>query len=736
MRALLRMRAAYDGIFAVALAVALVLCAAGVVGATRNAVAPSAMQVRALAGADGVVPGHGDDFLLLPGGAEREVVARLRFTLPPANADGARWVIRLARDPLDAVWLQGRGPDGANWRSRGYDFFHPRADAAALPAAFLFPLPAHWQGDVELELHARGAVRTALRPRLLREDDVVRLTHVAIALNAGAYAGLFMLGLIVLVLYAVARERAFITAFGCASTALLFLATANGHLFQLPGVALLAAWRSQAIWALLLLLSAALLQLLLRYASLRGGRAPAARGFERYSVVLVLLAALCLLDLPQLRPWMQSVATLAWISVGIAALVILVDAIRRRLAMAWSILVLVLLALGAGLAHEAMARGLLPDALWIFYGYQVALVAALAMLSLSLLSRIGDYRVQRDRDHLARVDSERRMGREAARAALTLALQTRLRSLAAGDLEWTAARLLLEHLLPQVPVATAAVVAYGYHGHDVLVVEPATHKQALGDELATRGLLLKRLAMAGVPLQQPQARGEAVATEALLPLPIRAPGWGLLLLQREGSDGFSTEELALAGEFARLATLHADEALAAFQLRRSAELDALTGTFNRRSIDQWLARAFLDAQHRQQALSLLFIDIDHFKAINDRLGHAGGDQCLRQVAAALRGALDEGDLLGRYGGEEFVVLLPGRAGADAREMGERLRAAVERCEIEYEGQAQRATVSVGVSTRLERESTPAAAIERADKALYAAKRGGRNCVHVAPAVFA
>lgn len=193
--------------------------------------------------------------------------------------------------------------------------------------------------------------------------------------------------------------------------------------------------------------------------------------------------------------------------------------------------------------------------------------------------------------------------------------------------------------------------------------------------------------------------------------------------------------MALANEFARLATLHADEALAAFQLQRSAELDALTGTFNRRSIDQWLARAFVDAHRRQQALSLLFIDIDHFKSINDRLGHTGGDHCLRQVALALRDALDSGDMLGRYGGEEFLALLPGRGGADAREMGERLRAAVEHCEFEYEGRVERLTVSVGVATRLDLESTPAAAIERADKALYAAKRGGRNCVHVAPAVF-
>jgi diguanylate cyclase (GGDEF)-like protein len=135
-------------------------------------------------------------------------------------------------------------------------------------------------------------------------------------------------------------------------------------------------------------------------------------------------------------------------------------------------------------------------------------------------------------------------------------------------------------------------------------------------------------------------------------------------------------------------------------------------------------------------MSLLFIDIDYFKSVNDRLGHAGGDHCLRQVAAALRGALDPGDMLGRYGGEEFVVLLPGRGGVEARDMAERLREAVERCEFEFEGHSERMTVSIGVATRLERESTPAAAVKRADTALYAAKHDGRNRVHVAPAVFA
>jgi len=163
--------------------------------------------------------------------------------------------------------------------------------------------------------------------------------------------------------------------------------------------------------------------------------------------------------------------------------------------------------------------------------------------------------------------------------------------------------------------------------------------------------------------------------------------------------------------------------------------DPLTGLANRRFILTQLGSLVSGARRHGRPLSIAIIDIDHFKSVNDRLGHAGGDHCLREAAIALRSALDMGDMLGRYGGEEFVVLLPGRGGADARDMAERLRAAVERRDFRFEGHAERLTVSIGVATRLDRESTPAAAVKRADKALYAAKRAGRNCVHVAPAVF-
>lgn len=722
----------HDRLFAAGMAWLLMLFALGVIAATRQSIdqMPVRLQPSTETGAPAPKFSRDGEALLLAGGGANEAVAELHFQLPPPDPAQSRWVVWLGRDPVQALWLQRPG-----WSSVRRDFFQPAAEEGVLPDGFILPLPADWQGDIALILHAQGDVRSALRPRVVREAPAMRMARRATAFDSAIYAGLFVLALLMLALYSAARERSFLALFGCASVTLLLLTAENGHLYLLPGLGLLAAWHGAGLWALGMLFCAAVLQMLLRYADLRDGVPPGARLFNGYCIALIALAAVCLLDLRMLQSWLQSLVALAWLGSGVATLVILADAVRRRVPMAWSILLLASLSVAAMLVRNALVHGYLVDGLWTRHGYQLAFAATTAVVTVGLITRIGEDRDQGDRDRLARADSERRMEREAARTELTVALQTRLRALDEGDIDWTAFHLLLEHLLPQLPAGLAAVVAHRYHGHDLLLVEPAERKQAVDEDIAARNLSLKNLASNSVPLQQPLSGSSHPVIEALLPLPIRAPGWGLLLLQRDGSDGFSTGELALADEFARLTMLHADEALAAVQLRRSAELDALTGTFNRRSIDQWLARMFADAHRQARPLSLLFIDIDHFKAVNDRLGHAAGDHCLRQVALALRQTLDANDMLGRYGGEEFVALLPERGAADARAIGERLRTAVEHCESEWEGAPVRLSVSIGVATRLEHESTPAAAIERADKALYVAKHDGRNCVRVAPAVF-
>src|SRR3546814_13890217 len=126
--------------------------------------------------------------------------------------------------------------------------------------------------------------------------------------------------------------------------------------------------------------------------------------------------------------------------------------------------------------------------------------------------------------------------------------------------------------------------------------------------------------------------------------------------------------------------------------------------------------------------------MDHFKAINDKYGHACGDHCLRMVAQGLRAALGDGDLLGRYGGEEFIAVLPARGGAAARMVGEQLRGALERLSLAWDAPALGLSVSVGVATR-RRAEAPLKPIHRPDHALATAKRGGRHGRHVATAVL-
>lgn len=156
-------------------------------------------------------------------------------------------------------------------------------------------------------------------------------------------------------------------------------------------------------------------------------------------------------------------------------------------------------------------------------------------------------------------------------------------------------------------------------------------------------------------------------------------------------------------------------------LQSLAYLDGLTGIPNRRSYSAKLESLTTE----QEQFAVLFIDIDHFKAINDHYGHGVGDVVLRCVARVLREGLHEGDFLFRYGGEEFVVLAPGATRDDAAELAERLRARVAR--LTFEGAERlRVTVSVGADALEQECRTVAQVLAAADACLYQAKRDGRN----------
>lgn len=165
------------------------------------------------------------------------------------------------------------------------------------------------------------------------------------------------------------------------------------------------------------------------------------------------------------------------------------------------------------------------------------------------------------------------------------------------------------------------------------------------------------------------------------------------------------------------------------RLSEIALLDGLTGISNRRGLDQRLAMEWERAQRTCQPLSLLLIDVDHFKRINDTLGHQVGDEYLRHIARVMRAAFDRpADFIARYGGEEFAVLLPETDSVGAAEVAGRIRAMME----EDAGIAEAScptTVSIGVSTWNREEAASAdQLICAADSALYAAKQNGRNRV--------
>lgn len=173
------------------------------------------------------------------------------------------------------------------------------------------------------------------------------------------------------------------------------------------------------------------------------------------------------------------------------------------------------------------------------------------------------------------------------------------------------------------------------------------------------------------------------------------------------------------------------------QARERATMDGLTQLYNRAAFDEHVARIADLGLLLGTPPTLLMVDVDHFKKLNDSYGHPTGDEALRKVSEALlRTFLRKEDFVARYGGEEFAVVLMDASLADSRAMAERLRKAVRSMAIEHRGNSLSLTVSIGVAALVPGEAS-VAWIERADRALYAAKHEGRDRVLVSelPAVF-
>lgn len=219
------------------------------------------------------------------------------------------------------------------------------------------------------------------------------------------------------------------------------------------------------------------------------------------------------------------------------------------------------------------------------------------------------------------------------------------------------------------------------------------------------------------------------------PLVLKSTAIGAVVLASASEVPLSAQ--ALGPLFIRTLSVALSNALSHERIHRIASLDALTGVLNRRSGLSRLHQEFKRAEHWERPLGVIMADIDHFKRVNDVHGHLAGDAVLKEVAAAVNSVLRSDDFLVRYGGEEFLVVLPGAGTTDIELIAERIRSVAEQQVVEVEGIEVSVTLSVGYgSTDALSVGDAMDLVSQADEALLTAKRTGRNRIVAALAACA
>ncbi|MCU1265605.1 MAG: Diguanylate cyclase protein [Acidobacteria bacterium] len=249
-------------------------------------------------------------------------------------------------------------------------------------------------------------------------------------------------------------------------------------------------------------------------------------------------------------------------------------------------------------------------------------------------------------------------------------------------------------------------------------------ESALMKDLDTLGIELADNPQAQVFCDDAQL--ETILPRAVVPLNQQGRLIGMLLVRSDDAARYWTEsELLLLRTVADQVTVAINQADLFAQLQQQALTDALTGCYNRRAFEMQLERDLQFATRMRQPLSLIMLDLDNLKEINDSLGHDGGDNALRMIAEILRTELRGVDTAARYGGDEFTIILPQADAEGALIVAERLRTGI--AQISLPG-AETLTASLGVSSFPEHASSREGLVLLADRALYKAKRAGRNQV--------
>jgi len=271
-------------------------------------------------------------------------------------------------------------------------------------------------------------------------------------------------------------------------------------------------------------------------------------------------------------------------------------------------------------------------------------------------------------------------------------------------------------------------------------VEPlATHGLRTTDDIGTNDHVRRALRTGRVErmtVEAPEAVidsllvGQPAREVVVAPIVFKSVALGAIVLASASS--LDQDALPLIEQFRADLGLAVNNALAHDRLERLAAVDPLTDAYNRRFGMARLHEEYSRAVRAEAPLGVIMLDLDHFKAVNDVYGHLVGDRVLRAVARACRRVIREGDVLVRYGGEEFLVLLPGAGVDDVNQIGERIRRAVAETSLVEGDQRVAVTVSLGGTTYRDSETnSPEQLVAQADSALYEAKAAGRDRLLVA-----
>lgn len=225
------------------------------------------------------------------------------------------------------------------------------------------------------------------------------------------------------------------------------------------------------------------------------------------------------------------------------------------------------------------------------------------------------------------------------------------------------------------------------------------------------------------------AVAEGVVSVLALPIRHATTVVGTLLVMSRQPRTFQPQEIALLERLSLQAAVAIDNAQARERLARLAYRDELTGLDNRRTFDERLTQEILRSRRYAYTCSLLVIDVDHFKRVNDSYGHQAGDIALRRLAGLIESQIRASDRAARYGGEEFAVILPQTDSRAARPIADRIRELIESTPVESGADVLSITVSIGIAAYPGSGKTAAELFASADRALYRAKQSGRNQVH-------